>query len=262
MSKAKSYKLDQILSNKTLGSSELVHLLNDYFLSRQNIKIEILQSIPLIKEKLGHFEAMNSYLKKLKLATGSEKKLLKFLRSHSSRQKYEYEIIFKKIYPRLKNLNKIITLSRSGTVLEILKLWPHKNKNIRVVVCESRPKFEGRLTAESLAKSGIKTELITDAMMGIFISKVDAAIIGADSILKNGNVINKVGSKSLALLCKQYRKPFFVVSTKSKLSLSNKFKPKQEDQEEVFNRRMINLSVSNFYFEEVERKLITQIFTD
>ncbi|MBK9099209.1 MAG: hypothetical protein IPM14_14040 [bacterium] len=262
MNKEKSHKLDQILNNKTLGSSELVHLLNDYFLSLQNNKIEILRCILLIKVKLGHFEAVNFYLKKLKSATGSEKNLLKFLEIHSYHQKYEFEIIFKKIYPQLRNLNKIITLSRSGTVIEILKLWHQKNKGIKIVVCESRPKFEGRLMAESLAKSGIRTELITDAMMSVYILKVDAAIIGADSTLKNGNVINKVGSKSLALLCKEYRKPFFVVATKSKSSATNRFKPAREDPKEVFNKRMENLSVSNIYFEEVERKFITNIFTD
>ena len=262
MSKATSLKLDQILKNKTLGSSELVHLLNDYFLSRQNNRVEILQSIPIIKVKLGHFKAVNKYLKNLHSSIQSKKKLLKFLENHSSRQKDELEIIFKRIYPRFKNLKGIITLSRSGTVLEILKLWHQKNKRIKVVVCESRPRFEGRLMAESLAKSGIKTELITDAMTSIYIAKVDAAIIGADVILKNGNIINKVGSKSLALLCKEYRKPLFVVATKSKLSSSNKFKPSREAPKEVFHKKIKNLSVSNIYFEEVERKFITKIFTD
>lgn len=262
MNKEKSHDLEWILNNKTLGSSELVDSLNNYFLTIYKHKTKILKNIPLIKEKLGHFEVFKEYLKNLYSAVESEKKLLKFLRSHSSRQKCELEIIFKKIYPRLRNLNKIITLSRSGTVIEILKLWHQKNKGIKIVVCESRPKFEGRLMAESLVKSGIKTELITDAMMGIYISKVDAAIIGADSILKNGNVINKVGSKLLALLCKEYRKPFFVVATKSKLSNTNTFKPAREDPKEVFNIRMKNLSVSNVYFEEVERKFIRQIFTD
>lgn len=262
MSKAKSHRLDRILNNKTLGSYELVGLLNDYFLSLYKNKTKISLSIPVIKVKLGHFEAVNSYLKNLRSAIQSENKLLKFLENHSSRQKDELEIIFQKIYPRLKNPDKIITLSRSGTVLAILKLLHDKDNNFRLVVCESRPKFEGKLMAQALAKAGIKTELITDAMMGIYISKVDAAIIGADAIMKNGNVVNKVGSKSLALLCKEYSKEFYVVATKSKLSSSDKFKPLQEDPKEVFNRRMKNLSVSNIYFEEIERKFITNIFTN
>ena len=262
MSKVKSHKLDRIISNKTLGSSELVQLLNDYFISVYKDKAELLRSVPLIKAKLGHFKDVNYYVKNLKSTAQSESRLLKFLIGHSAFQKEKVEIIFQRIYPRLENLNSLITLSRSGTVLEILKLWHQKNKNIRVVVCESRPKFEGRLMAESLAESGIKTELITDAMMGIYILKVDAALIGADIILKNGNVINKVGSKSLALLCKAYRKACFVAATKSKLSATNEFKLKNEDPNEVFSRKVQNITVSNIYFEEIDKSLITKIFTD
>jgi translation initiation factor eIF-2B subunit delta len=235
--------------------------LNDYFLSIHKKKTEVLQSIPAIEENLGHFEAVNFYLKQLKSASPSENKLLKFLEGHSSSQKDEVEMIFKKFYPHLKKISRIITLSRSGTVFEILKLWHQKNKSISVVVCESRPKFEGRLMAQALASAGIRTELITDAMIAIYSRKVDAAIIGADAILKNGNVVNKVGSKSLALLCKEYEKPFFVVSTKSKISSSNKFQPENEDTKEVFNKKIKNLSVSNIYFEEIEKKSITKIFT-
>lgn len=256
----KSRQLERILNNKTLGSSELVVQLNDYFLSIHKKKTEVLQCIPAIEEKLWHFEAVIFYLKQLKSASQSENKLLIFLESHSSRQKDEVEMIFKKFYPHLKKISSIITLSRSGTVFEILKLWQQKNKNIRVVVCESRPNFEGRLMAQALASAGIRTELITDAMIAIYSRKVDAAIIGADAILRNGNVVNKVGSKSLALLCKEYEKPFFVVSTKSKISSSSKFLPEEEDTTEVFNKKIKNLSVSNIYFEEIEKKFITKIF--
>ena len=172
------------------------------------------------------------------------------------------EFIFNKIYPHLKNIKSIITLSRSGTVLEILKLWHKKHKQFEVVICESRPKFEGRLLAEELAEIGIKTLLISDAMMSLFVFKVDAAIIGADSVLKNGNVINKVGSKSLALLCKEYKKPFFVVTTQQKFSNRNIFHHKNENPKEIFDKKMKNLSVKNIYFEEIEKKFITKIITD
>jgi len=198
----KSHQLNQILNNKALGSSELVQLLNNYFISIHRKKSEISRDVLLVKTKLGHFEAVNSYLKDLSSELITSHSLLNFLRSHTSQQKEKVDIIFKKIFPQLKKLNKIITLSRSGTVLEILKLWHKTNSEIIVFVCESRPKLEGRLMAESLSSNGIKTEVITDAMMSLFVPQVEAALIGADLILKNGNVVNKVGSNSLALLCK------------------------------------------------------------
>jgi translation initiation factor 2B subunit (eIF-2B alpha/beta/delta family) len=99
-------------------------------------------------------------------------------------------------------------------------------------------------------------------MMGFFVPKVDVAIIGTDIVLRNGMIVNKVGSKSLALLCKEYKKPFYVVSSHSKLSKKKIFKPKKENPQEIWDRKVKNLSMSNIYFEEIEKKLITKIFTD
>jgi translation initiation factor eIF-2B subunit delta len=262
MNKLKSHQLDRILNNKTSGSSELVQILNSYFLSIHKNKSEILRSIRLVKARLGHFEEINSYIKQLQSELKSEPCLLIFLRRHSVQQKENVDIIFRKIYSHSKKLNNVITLSRSGTVLAILKLLHQKNKKLRVVVCESRPKLEGRLMAKELAANGIKVELITDAMMGLFIPKVDAAIIGADVVLNKGNIVNKVGSKALALLCREYNKPLFVVTAKSKLSKKKVFKEKKEKPQEIWDNKVKNLSISNIYFEELEKKYITKIFTE
>ncbi len=260
----KFQKLEYILNNKQLGSSELVNLLNEYFLSIKIKKPELIKSIRRIKTKLGHFEAVNNYLDKLSNVFEKKEKteLLNFLSEHSDQEIKKIEIIFNKIYPHLNNFKSIITLSRSGTVLEILKKWYQKNSRIKVIVCESRPMYEGILMAKELAATGIKVELISDAMMSLFVSKVDAAIIGSDMVLKNGNVVNKVGSKSLALLSQGHNKPFFVVTTRTKFTNRNTFYPRNENPIEIFDKKLKNLSVKNIYFEEIEKKLITKIFNE
>jgi len=259
-----STKLNKILNNKTSGSSELVALLNKYFISIRNNSAQIKESIKLGKKKLEHFEIANSYLNELNkiLRKNNNSDLVNFLETYSRNEDEKIKVIFNKIYLSLKETKSIITLSRSKTVIKILKLSHEKIKNLKVVVCESRPKNEGRLTAQDLTKAGINVEVITDAMMGIFVPKVDAAIIGADSILKNGKVANKVGSKALALLCKEYKKPFYVVTTKSKFSKENIFKTKKENPKEIWDKSSKNLNVSNIYFEEVDKKYVTKIFTD
>ncbi|MEJ2104154.1 MAG: hypothetical protein P8X47_06190 [Ignavibacteriaceae bacterium] len=252
------------MNDKIHGSSELSAMLNEYLFSIRNNPNQIKESIKLIQKKLGYFEVINYYLKELKriLRKKNKSDLINFLTSYSKKEDKKIESIFSKIYPVVKNIECVITLSRSKTVIDVLKLWHRKNKKSNVIICESRPKYEGRLTALDLVKAGIKVELITDAMMGIYISKVDAAIIGADSVLKNGNVINKVGSKSLALFCKEYRKPFYVVTTKSKFSKSKSFKSKKENSKEVWDKSIENIKMNNVYFEEVEKKIVTKIFTD
>ena len=65
MNKASLHRLNDILNNKSLGSSELVLQLNKYFLSGNVHKSDFMENFKLIKKKLGHFEIVNSYLKEL-----------------------------------------------------------------------------------------------------------------------------------------------------------------------------------------------------
>ena len=264
MTKNITIKLNSILNNKTLGSSELAKLLNEHFLLIKNKPVQIKESIRLAQKKLRHFEVINSYLTELIkiVSKGNKAELLNFLKDYSVNENMKIERIFDKIYPSMKNITSVITFSRSKTVIDVLKLWHKKNRKLKVFICESRPKYEGRLMALNLARAGIKVELITDAMMGVSVHKANAAIIGADLVLKNGNIINKVGSKALALLCKEYKKPFYAVTTRSKFSNRKSYKVKNENPKEVWNKSVKNFKVSNIYFEEVEKKYITKIFTD
>jgi translation initiation factor eIF-2B subunit delta len=238
--------------------------LNELYKTFQSDNELIKNSILLIGTKLGHFPAVNNYIRKLNAIAYSNDKvrLMKFFEGFSESESVKYENIFNKLYKSIPNSKNIITLSRSGTVLNILKLWQRINKNLIVVVCESRPMLEGRLLANDLLKFDLRVEIITDSVMSLFVSKVDAAIIGADSVLKNGNVINKTGSKALALLCKESKRPFYVVTTQSKFSNKKTFKPKKENPDEIWIKKNKNLKVSNFYFEEIGNKLITKIITE
>lgn len=257
-------KLEQIISNKKLGSSELVNKLNELYITFQSDHKLIESSIPLINTKLGHFSSVSNYISELSTILSSNNKvgLKKFFKDFSKSESAKYKSILNKLLKFIPDSKKVITLSRSGTVLNILKLWQSINKNLRVVVCESRPMLEGRLLAEDLLKFGLKVEVITDSVMSLYVPKVDAAIIGADSVLKNGNVINKTGSKSLALLCKEYKIPFYIVTTRSKFSNKKSFKIKKENSDEIWTKKHKNLKVSNIYFEEIENKLITKIITE
>jgi len=257
-------KLNKIITDKTSGSSEIVNKINDFF--RVNTKrLEIIEeSIPILKDHLNQFAAVNTYLKKINniLKSDDREKMTDFLTSLADGEKNKCEIIFDKLTKKTKHINSIITVSKSGTLKEVLKLWKQKNRNLKVVISESRPGNEGKLFAKELLKFGIKVELISDAMTALYVPQVDAALIGADEILKNNNVINKVGSKALALLCKENKKPFYVVTTKSKFSGRIKFSAQKADPSKLWNYKSGGLTVSNIYFEEVEKKLITEIITD
>lgn len=257
-------KLNIILIDKTSGSSEIVNKINTLFRANLNHLEIIEESIPILKSRLSHFAEVNTYLKRIEkiIKVDDQQMMNDFLSSFADGQKNKYEIIFNKLTKKIKHINSIITISKSGTLKEVLKLWKEKNKNLKVVISESRPGNEGKLFAKELLKFGIKVELISDAMTALYVPQVDAALIGADEILKNSNVINKVGSKALALLCKEHKKPFYVVATKSKFSGRTKFSAQKADPSKLWNYKSEGLTVSNIYFEKIEKKLITKIITD
>jgi len=84
-----------------------------------------------------------------------------------------------------------------------------------VIACETRPYLQGaRLTAWECVQEGIPCTLITDSMAGHLMSRgeVDVVIVGADRIAANGDVANKIGTYSLAVLARRHGIPFYVAA--------------------------------------------------
>jgi len=102
----------------------------------------------------------------------------------------------------------VMTHSLSSTVLEVFRLL--KSDGLRAIITESRPLEEGRQLAERLSAWGVPATYITDAQMGLFIAQADAVLVGADSVLTDGAVVNKAGTYLLALAAKEREIPFYV----------------------------------------------------
>jgi methylthioribose-1-phosphate isomerase len=110
-----------------------------------------------------------------------------------------------------------------GTALGVIRAAVAAGKNIRVFADETRPFLQGaRLTAWELAKDGIPVTLITDNMAGHFmhLGKIQAAIVGADRIASNGDVANKIGTYSVAVLARENNIPFYVAAPLSTVDMS------------------------------------------
>ncbi|MDO8721202.1 MAG: S-methyl-5-thioribose-1-phosphate isomerase, partial [Syntrophales bacterium] len=110
-----------------------------------------------------------------------------------------------------------------GTALGVIRAAHEEGKKIHVFVDETRPILQGaRLTAWELKKEDIPATLITDSMAGFLMhrGKVDKVIVGADRIARNGDVANKIGTYSLAVLAKENGIPFYVAAPLSTVDLS------------------------------------------
>jgi methylthioribose-1-phosphate isomerase len=110
-----------------------------------------------------------------------------------------------------------------GTALGVIRAAAEGGKDLHVFVDETRPFLQGaRLTAWELQRAGIPLTLISDNMAGHFMMRgaVDLVIVGADRIAANGDVANKIGTYTLAVLCKENGLPFYVAAPTSTVDLS------------------------------------------
>lgn len=110
-----------------------------------------------------------------------------------------------------------------GTALGVVRAAHEAGRNIHVYVDETRPFLQGaRLTAWELQQLGVPMTLITDNMAGHFMNrgKVDLVVVGADRIAANGDVANKIGTYSLAVLARENGIPFYVAAPVSTIDVS------------------------------------------
>jgi methylthioribose-1-phosphate isomerase len=109
-----------------------------------------------------------------------------------------------------------------GTALGVIRAAWEQRKNIQVIADETRPVLQGaRLTAWELMEDGIPVTLITDNMAGALMreGRIHLCVVGADRIAANGDVANKIGTYSVAVLAQAHRIPFYVAAPYSTIDL-------------------------------------------
>ncbi|SFJ86423.1 S-methyl-5-thioribose-1-phosphate isomerase [Thermoflavimicrobium dichotomicum] len=109
-----------------------------------------------------------------------------------------------------------------GTALAPIYLAKEKGWNIKVFADETRPVLQGaRLTAYELQQAGVDVTLICDNMAGVVMKQgwVQAVIVGTDRVAANGDVANKIGTYSVAVLAKEHGIPFYVAAPTSSIDL-------------------------------------------
>ena len=110
-----------------------------------------------------------------------------------------------------------------GTALGVIRAAVEGGKRIAVYADETRPFLQGsRLTAWELLRDGIATTIVTDGVAGSLFrdGKVDAVVVGADRIAANGDVANKIGTYTVAVLAREHGVPFYVAAPTSTIDLA------------------------------------------
>ncbi|MFA5055479.1 MAG: S-methyl-5-thioribose-1-phosphate isomerase [Dehalococcoidia bacterium] len=161
-----------------------------------------------------------------------------------------------------------------GTALGVIKAAWESGKKIHVFAGETRPLLQGsRLTAWELKRYRIPFTLITDTMTGYFLSqgKIDCVIVGADRIVANGDVANKIGTYNLAVLAMENGVPFYVAAPTSTVDTTigsgSDIPIEQRNPEEVTHIRGIPIApegvrAANPAFDVTPHRYISAIITE
>ncbi len=161
-----------------------------------------------------------------------------------------------------------------GTALGVIRAAVEQGKKIHVYADETRPFLQGsRLTAWELMKDGIPATVISDSMAGAMMrqGKIGAVVVGADRVAANGDVANKIGTYSVAVLAKEHGIPFYVAAPISTVDLAcpngSKIPIEQRDVKEVSHiagRQMVpdGVSIENPAFDVTPAKYVTAIITE
>lgn len=164
------------------------------------------------------------------------------------------------VYGMIKNGSVVYTHCHSTKVVNALIYAKRHGKKFEVYNTETRPLYQGRKTAEELAKSGIRVTSFVDSAVLEAIRGADVILLGADAILKDG-VINKVGSATIAELAGNHSKPVYVVADSWKFSPKN-VKIEERDFQEVWKDAPKSVKVRNPAFEKVGKNYVTGIISE
>ncbi|MEW6068698.1 MAG: S-methyl-5-thioribose-1-phosphate isomerase [Nitrospirota bacterium] len=162
-----------------------------------------------------------------------------------------------------------------GTATSPMLVAKEQGKKIQVIADETRPVLQGaRLTAWELMQEGIPVTLITDNTAGALMKKgeIDLVIVGTDRTSQNGDVANKIGTYTLAVLCKEHKIPFYVAAPLSSIDFSiesgDSIPIEERGPEEVthiFGRCQIapdGVKARNIAFDVTPHKYVTAIITE
>ena len=163
----------------------------------------------------------------------------------------------------------ILTHCNSDTVVEILKKAWDEGKKIEVICTESRPRYQGHLTAKALTSYGIPTTMIIDSAVHLMMKKmhVDKVIVGADTLCANGDLLNKIGTSQVALCAKELKIDFIVATESIKFSpqslMGSVIPIEERDSSEVLEPGKIKkLKIRNPAFDITDVSYISMIVTE
>lgn len=167
------------------------------------------------------------------------------------------------------NGSVILTHCHSNLVEQAFKKAYDRGIDFEVYCTETRPRFQGRLTAKALCDYGIKTTQIVDSAVSGYLKKIDIFMTGADVVFQDGSIMNKVGTHTISLVAQNFKTPHIVLTSTHCVegdvfvSLNDSIEERVED--EIWKEedgKPKNLKLRNPSFDIVPNELIDKFITE
>jgi len=165
--------------------------------------------------------------------------------------------------------DNVLTHCHSSLVERIIVSAKTKGTNFKVYNTETRPLYQGRITAKNLVSQKVKTTMIIDSAAGFLISRysgdqlvINKVFLGADALFWDGSAVNKIGSYNIALAAYHEKIPVYIAAGLLKLDNDNNVKIELREKREVWPGSPKNLKIINPAFDVVPAKFITGIICE
>jgi len=167
---------------------------------------------------------------------------------------------------KIRNGYVIYTHCHSSTVIAVLKEAKKRGKRFEVHVTETRPLFQGRITAKELAKVNIPVKFFIDSAMRLALKKADLVLLGCDAITSEGIIINKIGSALAVEIANRYDVPIYVCTHSWKFDPLTELGFYEEIEKrpgkEIWERPPKGVEIVNYAFEQISPDLVTGVICE
>ncbi len=168
---------------------------------------------------------------------------------------------------RIPDGGTVITHCHSSELMAVFRRAREEGKDFTVIVTETRPRYQGKITARELLEMGVKVVYVVDSAAYYFMRDVDVYMTGADAITSDGYVVNKIGTALIALAANRFNVPYYVAASTLKfdpVTMAGFSEPIEErDPQEVIDpAELPGAEIRNPAFDATPPELVDGIITE
>jgi ribose 1,5-bisphosphate isomerase len=255
---------------------EAIKAIKEYIYETKKLGEELIEET---KENINHLviqrpnepklrNSLNYIFQEVKKHPHNTEEIEKEIEKYQEKTEIGNEKVSEMASQMIKDGAKILTHCHSTLVENAFKKAYDKGIDFQVFCTETRPRYQGRITAKNISDYGIKTTMITDASVTHYLKGIDYFFTGADVIFSDGAIMNKLGTHAISIAAREFKTEHIVLTTthcveaNDLLSFVQEIEERSEDEVWEKENRPVNLKIKNPAFDIVPNDLIGKFITE